>query len=160
MPLPITVLPVPNGTLYIASYPTNATILINGTDYGRTDNFVTVPSGTRNLTLTKDGYQPFTMIVTVPAGDLKVLAPITLTKGGPVPPSGTGTLYIASYPTHATILINGTEYGKTDRLVTVPSGVRNLTLVKDGYQPSTRIVTVPAGDLKVLAPINLAPLLS
>jgi PKD repeat protein len=156
-PLPLTVLPppVPNGTLYVASYPSHATILMNGTEYGKTDRLVTVPSGIRNLTLVKDGYRPYTMTVNVPTGDLKVLAPITLMKGGPVPPSGTGTLYIASYPTHAAILMNGTEYGKTDRLVTVPSGIRNLTLVKDGYQPYTMTVNVPTGDLKVLAPITL-----
>jgi PKD repeat protein len=81
-PLPLTVLPppVPNGTLYVASYPSHATILMNGTEYGKTDRLVTVPSGIRNLTLVKDGYQPYTMTVNVPTGDLKVLAPITLTR--------------------------------------------------------------------------------
>lgn len=81
-PLPLTVLPppVPNGTLYVASYPSHATILMNGTEYGKTDRLVTVPSGIRNLTLVKDGYRPYTMTVNVPTGDLKVLAPITLTR--------------------------------------------------------------------------------
>jgi PKD repeat protein len=160
-PLPITVLahPVPNGTLYVASSPTNATILVDGTDYGRTTKFVTVPSGTRNLTLIKDGYQPYTTVVSVPAGSVKVLAPVTLTKGGgPVPPAGTGTLYVASHPTNATILINGTDFGRTDRFVTdVPAGNRNLTLTRDGYQPYTTVVTVQAGEVKVLPPVELVP---
>jgi hypothetical protein len=36
-----------------------------------------VPAGTRNLTLTRSGYQPKTVMVDVPAG-VKVLAPIHL----------------------------------------------------------------------------------
>ena len=68
-----------NGTLYVASYPSNATILINGTDYGRTNQFVyNVPAGIRNLTLTKGGYVSTTVLIDVPAGGTKVLAPITL----------------------------------------------------------------------------------
>jgi hypothetical protein len=83
------------GGLYVASYPTNATILINGTNYGKTDQFiVNVPSGNQNLTLTKDGYQPYTTMVTVPVGAMKVLAPITLSPSQSVgdcpPPCITG----------------------------------------------------------------------
>jgi len=147
------------GSLYVTSYPAGATILINGTDRGTTNKFVyNVPAGVRNLTLTRTGYQPYTMLVTVPAGGTKVLAPITLTKGeGPV--NGTGTLYIASYPTNATILINGTDRGRTNQFVyNVPAGVRNLTLTRTGYQPYTMLVTVPRGGTKVLAPITLSAL--
>ncbi|NYT20374.1 MAG: PEGA domain-containing protein [Methanomicrobiales archaeon] len=146
------------GTLYVASKPSGATILINGTDYGTTDLFVKdVPAGVQNLTLVKEGYQPETVLVDVPAGSLKVLAPITLTKSGDAGiPGGSGTLYVASKPSGATILINGTDYGTTDRFVKdVPAGVQNLTLVKEGYQPETVLVDVPAGGLKVLAPITL-----
>ena len=145
------------GTLYVASYPSGATILINGTDHGMTDKFVTdAPAGNQNLTLVKEGYQPYSTTVTVPAGGVKVLAPITLTKGGPSP-VGTGTLYVASYPSGATILINGTDHGMTDKFVTdAPAGNQNLTLVKEGYQQYSTTVTVPAGGVKVLAPITLA----
>jgi hypothetical protein len=71
--------PAGTGSLYVASYPTNAVILIDGVESGHTNTFVYgVSSGTRNLTLTKTGYQPKTTFVTVPDGGLKVLAPITL----------------------------------------------------------------------------------
>jgi hypothetical protein len=145
------------GSLYVASYPSGATILIEGTEQGQTNQLVShVPAGLRNLTLTKNGYQPFTTTVTIPANDVKVLAPITLMKGGPSP-GGTGTLYVASYPTGATILMNGIDYGKTDQfLKNVPAGNQNLTLTKEGYQPFTTVVKVPAGDMKVLAPITLS----
>jgi hypothetical protein len=144
------------GNLYVASYPTGATILINGTEQGITNQLVTnVTAGMRNLTLTKDGYQPYTTVVNVPAHDVKVLAPITLTKGGPSP-AGTGTLYVTSYPSGATILINGTDHGMTDKFVTdAPAGNQNLTLVKEGYQPYSTVVSIPVQETKVLAPITL-----
>jgi beta propeller repeat protein len=148
------------GTLYVGSFPTGATILVDGTDYGRTNRLVSnVPAGNRNLTLIKEGFQDSTMTVVVPAGGLKALAPITLRKGeGPVTPGGTGTLYVASHPTNATILIDGNPFGTTNRLVSnVPAGDRNLTLTREGYLQYTTTVTVPPGGLKVLAPVTLYP---
>jgi hypothetical protein len=147
-----------NGTLYVASYPTGATILINGTDYGTTDQFVSsVPAGIHNLTLAKGGYQPYTTLVSVPAGGLKVLAPISLTKsGGPVPPTGTATLYVASYPPGATISIDGTVRGITDGFVyNVTAGLHDLALAKAGYTTTTNRIDVPPQGIKVLAPISL-----
>jgi hypothetical protein len=48
-------------------------------------------------------------------------------------PGPGGSLYVASNPNGATILINGTERGQTNQLVTgVPPGTQNLTLVKEG----------------------------
>jgi len=147
-----------NGTLYVASYPTGATILINDTGYGTTDRFVSdVPAGVRNLTITKGGYQPYTTLVTVPAGGLKVLAPITLTRrSGPVPPTGTATLYVASYPPGATISIDGIVRGITDGFVyNVTAGVHDLALAKAGYQTKIITIDVPSQGIKVLAPISL-----
>ena len=145
------------GSLYVASYPSNATILINGTERGQTDQAVTnVTAGNVNLTLVKDGYQPYTTIVSVPADDVKVLAPITLVKGGGASGS-TGSLYVASLPINATIFIDSVDFGKTNKFVTsVPSGNRTLILTKNGYEPYSGTVTVPAGGLKVLAPVTLS----
>jgi len=149
----------PRGTLYIKSYPAGATILINGTDYGTTNKYVTsIPSGNQNLILTKEGYQPYTTVVNVPVDGVSVLAPFTLTKGGDggVPPPSTGTLYIKSYPAGATILIDGTDYGTTNKYVTsVTSGDQNLILIKEGYQPYTTVVKVPVDGVSVLAPFTL-----
>jgi hypothetical protein len=147
-----------NGTLYVASYPTGATILINGTGYGTTDRFVSdVPAGVLNLTISKGGYQPYTTIVSVPAGGLKVLAPVTLTKGGGlVPPNGTATLYVASYPTGATISIDGTVRGITDGFEhNVTAGPHDLALAKAGYTTTITRIDVPSQGIKVLAPISL-----
>ncbi|QQR70609.1 MAG: PEGA domain-containing protein [Methanolinea sp.] len=118
-----------------------------------TNQFVTdIPTGNRNITLVKSGYQTKTVWVDVPTG-IKVLAPITLTPGGG--PADTGTLYIASVPSGAEIYIDGVLGGTTNQFVTgVPAGTRNLTLNRSGYQPKTVWVDVPAG-LQILAPIDL-----
>ncbi len=146
------------GSLFVSSVPTNATILMNGTPSGRTNRFVTVPAGTWNLTLTKAGYEPHSELVTVAGGTVRVLPVITLVKGGgPGPSGGSGILYVASSPTGATILVNGTSYGETDRFVSVPAGTWNLTLVKSGYQPFSMTVTVPAGRVTVLPAVTLVP---
>jgi hypothetical protein len=149
--------PANKATLYVASYPTGATIYLDGLNVGKTDQFIYhAPAGVHNLTLAKGGYASKTLMVTIPVEGLKVLEPITLVANGG--PTGSGTLYVASYPTNAVILIDGVESGHTNTFVYgVSSGLRNLTLTKDGYQPKTTFVQVPSGDLKVLAPITLSP---
>jgi hypothetical protein len=147
----------PKGSLYVYSIPSNATILIDGIPMGMTNNLISnIDSGLRTLTLTKPGYQTKTLLVNVPAGDVNVLAPITLQPGGPG--AMNGTLWVYSSPSNATILIDGVNRGQTNNLVpNVTAGLRNLTLVKTGYQTKTLFVEVPAGELKVLAPISLTP---
>jgi hypothetical protein len=142
------------GILWVASYPREATIYLDGIVRGRTNQFVfNISPGAHNLTLAKGGYRPATSTVTVPAG-LKVLAPITLQPDGST--LGSGTLYVASYPSDALILIDGAVAGRTDQFVyEVPAGNRNLTLTKTGYRPKTIFVQVPAGDLKVPPPTAL-----
>jgi len=146
------------GALSVASIPFRATILIDGTDYGTTNKLVKdVPAGTRNLTLIKAGYQPTSMLVEVPEGGLKALPSVILVPAeGAGTPGGTGSLSIASIPFGATILIDGTDYGTTNKLVKdVPAGTRNLTLIKAGYQPTSMLVDVPEGGLKALPSVIL-----
>jgi hypothetical protein len=154
-----TAVPVTNGSLYVGSYPTGATILIDGAAKGTTNGFVSdVTPGLRNLTLTKTGYQDATVWVDVPSGGLKVVAPITLSRGSG-PAGMNGTMYVGSYPTMAGIFIDNEYRGLTNGFVyDVPAGLRNLTLLKGGYQAAVVQVNVVAGETKVLAPIQLIPL--
>ncbi len=80
------------------------------------------------------------------------------TPDGPIGDSeqGRGALSVASIPFGATILIDGTDYGTTNKLVKdVPAGTRNLTLIKAGYQPTSMLVDVPEGGLKALPSVIL-----
>jgi hypothetical protein len=146
------------GSLYIVTYPPDADILIDGTPSGKTNAIVSgVQAGpNRNVTLIKDGYKTETRFVNVPAGGLNTLS-VTLIKGEGTG-TQTGTLYIVSYPPKANILIDGTYRGQTNDIVhDVAAGPgRNVTLIKEGYEPETRFVDVPAGGLNTIS-ITLYP---
>jgi hypothetical protein len=126
---------------------------------GLTNGFVyDVLPGLRNVTLEKTGYQSVTIWINMTAGELRVLPPVTMTRGSG-PAGVNGTLYVGSYPTMASILINGIERGLTNSFVRdVTAGTVNVTLIKTGYQPATVFVNLTAGQTKVLAPIDLTPL--
>lgn len=83
---------------------------------------------------------------------------VSIRRGRGEPAGGSGTLYVASYPSEATILINDTDYGKTNGFVhNVPAGFQNLTLTKPGYLPKSVLVTVPDKGVNVLQSIILSP---
>ena len=144
------------GTVWIGSIPTNAMIYIDGVNRGMTNLYVTnLTAGIRNLTLVKAGYQNLSTTIKVEAGRTIVLRTFILTQGdGPVTDSG--TIWIGSVPTRATIYLDGINRGQTDQyLSTVPAGIRNLTLVKAGYQNLTTTVDVKAGKTTVMKAFRL-----
>ena len=145
-----------NGTVWVGSIPTNATIYIDGVNRGMTNTYVTnLTAGTKNLTLVKAGYQNLSTTFEVEAGRTIVLRTFILTQGdGPVADSG--TIWIGSVPTRATIYLDGINRGQTDQyLSNVPAGTRNLTLVKAGYQNLTTTVDVKAGKTTVMKAFRL-----
>jgi len=145
-----------SGTIWIGSIPTNATIYIDGANRGLTNAYVTnLTAGTRNLTLVKSGYQNLSTTIDVEAGRTMVLRTFILTQGDG-PDTGSGTIWIGSVPTRATIYLDGINRGQTDQyLSNVPAGTRNLTLVKAGYQNLTTTVDVKAGKTTVMKAFRL-----
>ena len=139
------------GTVWIGSIPTNATIYIDGVDHGLTDRYMTnLTAGTKNLTLVKTGYQNLSTTFEVEADKTVVLPTYILTESAG-PEDGTGTVWIGSIPTNATIYIDGVDHGLTDRYVTnLTAGTRNLTLVKTGYQNLSTTFEVEADKTVVL----------
>jgi hypothetical protein len=70
-----------NGSIYVASIPSNATILVDNVTKGYTNQLVTnIPAGTHNLTITKIGYQATTIWVDIVAGVSKILGTISLSR--------------------------------------------------------------------------------
>jgi PEGA domain len=136
-PYPTQKVPV-NGSVYVASFPTGATISVDGVQRGLTDQVVTnIPPGTHNLTLKKTGYQTKTVPVEIEAGGTVVLAPVTLSPGNATD-GQKGSIYVSSIPSNATIYLDGVGKGVTDSLVTnVAAGNHTLTLTKSGYQTKT-----------------------
>lgn len=66
-------------------------------------------------------------------------------------PDRTGSIYVYTNPSGATIIIDNIERGQSSMMVpNVMAGTRNLTLTKPGYQTKTIFVDVPAGGVKIL----------
>jgi len=79
-----------------------------------------------------------------------VLRTFILTNGGG-PDDDTGTVWIGSIPTNATIYIDGVNKGLTNAYVSnLTAGTKNLTLVKAGYQNLSTTIDVEAGRTIVL----------
>jgi hypothetical protein len=144
------------GTVWIGSIPMNATIYIDNVTRGLTNSYVTnVTAGTRNLTLVKAGYQNLSTTIDVVAGRTIVLKTFMLSEGAG-PDTNSGTIWIGSVPTRATIYLECVNRGQTDQyLSNVPAGTRNLTLVKAGYQNLTTTVNVKAGTITVMKAFRL-----
>jgi hypothetical protein len=134
------------GTLLVTSIPQGAVIYIDGIASGQTNTSVpNIAAGTRNVTVTKPGYQTATELVSVQAGESKSVS-FTL-QPGEGEGTGTGTLLVTSSPRGAVIYIDGIASGQTNAYVrNVAAGTRNVTLVKPGYQTATELVSVQEGE--------------
>ncbi|HPM61339.1 MAG TPA: PEGA domain-containing protein, partial [Methanoregulaceae archaeon] len=107
-----------NGTVWIGSIPASATIYIDDVDRGLTNQYVTnVSAGTHTLTLAKAGYQNLSSTLVLSPGDLLVLPLFTLPIDDESE-AGTGTVWIGSIPTNATMYIDGVDKGLTNAYVT------------------------------------------
>ncbi|WAI01765.1 PEGA domain-containing protein [Methanogenium organophilum] len=130
------------GTLQVNSNPSGAGVYLNGTDTGAITN-VTLsdrPVGTYNVTVVKDGYDSATRIVTLTKGETEDIS-FTLIQQ-------VGTLQVNSNPSGASIYLNGTDTGAITNVMLSdrPVGTYNVTVVKDGYDSATRIVTLTKGE--------------
>ena len=77
-------------------------------------------------------------------------------------PAGFGTVFLTSYPTGASVLVDGVVRGKTNAILPgISAGVRTFTVMKDGYQTVTFPVNVPVGGIvtppKVYLVIGTSP---
>jgi hypothetical protein len=132
-----------NGGLMVRSTPSDAQIYLDGVYYGTTPAVIgNVPPGVRTVTLKKEGYGDYTTKVTVFPNRI---ASVSANLHGGVTPGQTGSAYIRSSPSGATITIDGNYYGVTPRIVSgLPEGTRILTLSKSGYADYTTPITVKA----------------
>jgi len=143
--------PVPGtGFLSIMSFPSGASILLDGAEKGPTPRTLSgLEPGEYALVLEKDGYTPYEKTVTISAGKptmvTATLAPLY------------GSLRIQSTPSQATVLVNGEVAGVTPLVVggLVP-GDYEISLSKTGYQAANRMATVNAGQEKLLI-VMLSP---
>lgn len=68
-----------SGKIWVYSVPSNARISVNGTEMGSSNRLLdNIPAGQANITLSRPGYRPKTILVDVPDAGLIVLEPINL----------------------------------------------------------------------------------
>lgn len=135
----------------IASQPSGAEILVDGTVVGRTPQTFEVGAGAHELNLRLPGYQAWRDRFTVRASE-----PLKLAEAKLVPASG--NLRISSEPAGAAVTVNGEFRGQAPlSLSLAPGRAHRLRLSAPGHQPAERnleLTPEQSQDLRiVLEPI-------
>jgi hypothetical protein len=127
-PQPIT------GSLDVVTMPPQATIKIDGKDYGTTPNTIrNLLIGDYTIMLEKPGYGTVQKQVTITDGAITTIEE-TLASGKQVT--------IESTPGGASLIINGKPEGATPARLTLPFGNSNLKLTREGYVDYTGVISV------------------
>lgn len=131
-----------NGSISVSSTPSGATVGLDGTDIQTTPHtYPEVTVGSHTITVSKDGYSPYSTTVTVASGAQSVIS-ATLS-----PVSTTGSLTVETDPSGAVILLNGIVYGVTpSHFSAIPVGSYTLQLVKYGYEPVAKTIQISSGQ--------------
>jgi hypothetical protein len=128
------------GYIIVSSEPPNAKVYLDDEYEGKTPDTITAdPSRLHTLKLYLEGYKKWSDEVQVNAGEtLKVHAKLTST---------TGSIYVTSEPSDATIYLDGSNKGKTpDTITEVSLGHHTIKLSRDGYRNWSKTVEVTAGE--------------
>lgn len=132
------------GSLSILSFPSGATILLDGEERGVTPRTVSgLDPGGDTLVLEKEGYAPFEKDVTIYSGKpTMVTATLEPIYGG---------LRIQSTPSQATVTLNGEQAGLTPLVVDdLEPGEYAVSVSKPGYRAANRTAIVTAGQERLL----------
>jgi|GEM_PF-6665228 len=130
-----------NGSISVSSTPSGATVAIDGSDIQITPyTYSEVIPGSHAVSISKDGYTPYTTSVTVASGAESVVTAVL------TPVSTTGSLTVETYPPGAVILLNGVVYGMTPaHYAAIPTGTYTMKLAKFGYQQVTQTIEISSG---------------
>ena len=132
----------PNGSIVVTSNPTGATVALDSLDIRTTPyTYADVLPGGHTVSVSKDGYLPYSTSITVSSGGQSVVS-ASLT-----PVSTTGSLTVDTNPSGAAILLNGVVYGISPaHFDAIQTGTYNLQLIRHGYQPVSKNIEITAGN--------------
>jgi len=164
-PLPVS----SSGWIYVSSSPGGAAVTVDGISFGQTPasgslKLNNIPVGSRTVALSLNGYQPYSVVVSVTANTVtevnKVLQPLS-------PVSGTGGLSVFSTPSGANVFLDNNFIGITPlTLNSVAAGNHLVTMRLDGYQDYSTTIQVNAGATSTVSsalvaatPTHKAPVL-
>jgi len=139
--------PTPStGSIYVSSTSSGASIYLDGIYKGTTPKTLNdVPVGAHTIRLEKSRYNDWSTSVSVTSGSTRsVSAPLSAI---PTPKPSTGSIYVSSTPSDASIYLDGIYKGTTPKTVSgVSVGSHTLKLTKSRYEDYTTTVSVTAGD--------------
>jgi hypothetical protein len=155
------------GSLDISSIPSDADVYLDDAFEGHTPlRIVNLEEGSYMLRIDKAGYDSWIQAITIVSGKIIFITapltptPTTIPTPSPTPTEssiGTGGLYVVSEPT-ATVFVDGIEFGKSNEAIQkIPSGIRNVTLFKPGFNPNSVMVDIGINRVTVTAKIVLQP---
>ena len=147
--IPTTIPPPPStGAIYAQSSPAGSAIYLNGNFYGYSP--LTIPNlapGTYSMKATLSGYTPDNTLVNVYAGQT---APYYPTLQQSPQPRQTGTVYVTSLPSHASVYADGGYYGTTPLTITLYPGTHQIVVKETGYNDYSTSIWVAAGQAQNL----------
>ncbi|MFC1531309.1 PEGA domain-containing protein, partial [Gemmatimonadota bacterium] len=112
-----------------------AWVYIDGRGFGVAPVVANVEPGSRLVTVTASGHQPFSEAVEVARGESST-SRVRLRRGE-------GSLVVTSAVEEADIYLDGVRVGQTPTYRTrVPSGDHTVSVVRDGFEPYVRTITV------------------
>jgi len=141
------------------SNPTGAIVKINGNQVGKTplSNY-TLKGGNYTIQISKPGYLPYSIDVTVKVGEIKNLGSINLYK---LPesnvPKPNGSIDLDSYPSNALIYIDGNLIPGYTPIInySLTPGLHTIVISKFGYKDYIIQVQIISGERKDLGTVTL-----
>ncbi|MFT5580205.1 MAG: sulfatase activating formylglycine-generating enzyme [Paraglaciecola psychrophila] len=126
------------GELMINSEPAGAQVRVDGNEMGLTPLNVQILQTGSELQLSKAGYNRWSKIVTVKAGEKEVYPEIKLDAGD-------ATVTLTSEPSAAKVTVNGLFVGQTPLEIALAPGIKHqLKLFSEGYQVLNKTVQLKA----------------
>lgn len=142
----------PSGSLSIVADPSNANVYIDGVPQTQqTSSTITnILAGQHTITITKDGYLPYTQIVNIIANQTVNVCAILQQQL-----QGIGNLSIITDPTNANVYIDGVlNTQKTSLTITnISVGQHTVILTKAGYLSYTQNVNIIANQTITISAI-------
>ena len=141
---------LPTGHISVWSNPSGADIYLDDAYQGATGSaqfWTYVSMGYHTIRLEKSGYEDYTETVYVSAGDTVTVS--TSLSGTPTPTattSSTGSIYVMSTPSGASIYLDDVYEGTTPNTISgVSLGSHTIRVEESGYGDYTKTVRVSAG---------------
>jgi hypothetical protein len=140
------------GTLSVHSDPDGAALELDGKAVGTSPWSGQVAPGPHAVTLTKEGYEPFKINITIVAGvDFSLPAPLRKAA-----PSGPGKLSVDTRPMGARLLVDEQGHGRAPSTISLQPGSHKITVIYEGFSPASQTVEIAPGKSESLT-LTLAP---